>query len=231
MNKINSIKGIVTVMVVGALSQGAIALPTTGSTDDAMMQYYKENEKFACTPEELADFLSERRKSLQVVPNIMTADKFVELKAVESKDKGEDNCLTLFDNLKVMEDIKKLWQLIQDLKMPDFGNDGMGTAAQLLAQELLKAAMESVCNALTKEAAEKLINEIMDRQLGYDIKDIKEFDPKEFAKGVALNHAEDYLESEDIDPDWLDKDNHRDLMSGEISDYKESLVEETFGDD
>ena len=161
----------------------------------------------------------------------MTADKFVEQQAAASKKKGEDNCLTLFDNLKVVEDIKKLWQKIQDLKMPDFSTDGMGTAAQLLAEQLLKAAMESVCNALTKEAAEQLINEIMKRQLGYDVKDIKEFDAKEFAKGVARNHAEDYLESESIDPDWLDKENHKDLMKGEISDYKDRMVEETFGDD
>lgn len=231
MNKFNSVKGAVAVMVVSALSQGAYALPSLGgSNDDAMMQYYKENEKFACTPEELADFLSERRKSLQVVPNIMTADKFVQSRIVESQKEGEDNCLTLFDNLKVVEDIRKLWSMIQKLKIPDFGTDGMGLAAQALAMAIFEAAMQSVCNALTKEAAEALINEIMNRQLGFDVKDIKEFDPKEFAKGVALDHAGAYLESQSIDADWLDQEKHKDLMKGEINQYKDRMVEEAFED-
>ena len=42
---------------------GAVAAPVTSSAeDDVMLQYYKENEKYACTPEELADFLKSRRK-------------------------------------------------------------------------------------------------------------------------------------------------------------------------
>lgn len=208
----------------------AVAAPTIPSaSNDVMLQYYKENEKYACTPEELADFLKDRRKSLSVTPNIMSANKFVQNEAANNKD-DPDNCLTLFDNLKVVEDIQKLISKVQALKMPDFSTDGMGAAAQALATQLFDAAMQSVCNALTKEAAEQLINEIMNRQVGFDIGDIKEFDHKEFAKGVAMDHAGAYLESEGIDADWLDQENHKDLMKGEIGNQKDKLIEEAFED-
>ncbi|KDM90837.1 hypothetical protein [Photobacterium galatheae] len=228
MNNLFNFKTIASIMIASSLTHIAFAAPTLPSThDDVMLQYYKENEKYACTPEELADFLKDRRQSLAVTPNIMNADKFVQNEAAQKKD-DPDNCLTLFDNLKVVEDIQKLIAKIQKLKMPDFSTDGMGAAAQALATQLFDAAMESVCNALTKEAAEKLINEVMNRQLGFDINDVKEFDPKEFAKDMALDHAGAYLESEGIDEDWLDQENHKDLMKDEIGNQKEQLVEQAF---
>ncbi|ELP5898495.1 hypothetical protein QTV49_000369 [Vibrio vulnificus] len=224
------LKLMASIFVVMGVSGVAIAAPNIPSaSNDVMLQYYKENEKYACTPEELADFLKDRRKSLSVTPNIMSANKFVQTEAVKNKD-DPDNCLTLFDNLKVVEDIQKLIAKVQALKMPDFSTDGMGAAAQALATQLYETAMQSVCNALTKEAAEQLINEIMNRQIGFDIGDVKEFDPKEFAKGVAVDHAGAYLESEGIDADWLDDDNHKDLMKDEIGDQRDKLVEEAFKD-
>lgn len=225
--KLNLIASVVFVVGVSGTASATPSIPS--ANNDVMLQYYKENEKYACTPEELADFLKDRRKSLSVTPNIMSADRFVQNEAA-SKQNDPDNCMTLFDNLKVVEDIQKLISKVQKLKMPDFSTDGMGAAAQALATQLFDAAMQSVCNALTKEAANQLINEIMNRQLGFDISDVKEFDHKEFAKGVAMDHAGTYLESEGIDSDWLGQDNHKDLMKGEIGNQKEKLVEQAFED-
>ena len=135
-----------TLLVTVSFSNLAYAVPSIGSVNqDLMTDYYKENEKYSCSPEELADFLSERRKGLAITPALMTSSQFIENKVVIDSENGVDSCLTLFDNLKVIEDIKKLFSILQTLKMPNFSLDGMGVAAQLLAEQLLNAAMESVC--------------------------------------------------------------------------------------
>ena len=215
-------------LVAVPFSNFAYANPMGGATQDLMTDYYKENEKYSCSPEELADFLSERRKGLAISPNLMTGDQFVQNKVVVDQENGVDNCLTLFDNLKIIEDIKKLYSILQLLKMPNFSLDGMGIAAQLLAEQLLAAAMESVCNALTKEAASALINEVMDRKLGFDMDSIKEFDHKKFAKEVATEHAKDYLSSKGVNPNWLDKENHEELLKSELNKQKDKIVDKVF---
>jgi hypothetical protein len=220
---------LVAALVMGVAPQIAVAAPSVAG-DNPMLQYYKVNEKYACTPEELADYIKERRKPLDAKPNVVTATKFVQNEITQKKDDGEDNCLTLFDNLNVVKEINDLIKKIQDMSMPDFSTDGMGLAAQELGKRLMESAMNSVCNALTKEAATNLINEIMSRELGYDMDDAKEFDAKSFAKEIANDHAEDYLESKDIDPDWLDEENHQDLMKDEIDDQKDTLKDSLFED-
>lgn len=218
------------VFMLSLASHSVMAAPISSSGDAPMLQFYKANEKYACTPQELADFMSERRKSLTAKPNIMTASQFTENEIATQSDE-EESCLTLFDNLDVVKEIQDLVSKVQDLSMPDFSTDGMGMAAQELAKRLYDSAMDSVCNALTKEAAAELINEIMSRELGFDIDDMTEFDPKGFAKDVAMDHSEAYLSSKGIDPDWLDNDNHQDLMKDEIESKKNILKEDLFKDD
>lgn len=230
MNNSQKIKTITCVVCASFFTHAAIAAEASGgkAADDAMLQYYKVSEKYACSPEELASFLEKRRKSLTIAPNIMTADQFIKVEAAKKKKKGEDNCLTLFDNLDVLKKIQKLISKLQNLKMPDFSTNGVGSAASTLAKAMYEAAKESICNALTKKAAEKLINQIMSRKLGMDMDDIKEFDAKKFAKGLAKDHAKAYLKSKDIDSDWLDPDEHKDLMKGMMDDQKDKLAKEAF---
>ncbi len=215
---------IVLPLFLASYTSTALSMPANNST---MAEYYKENEKFTCSPEELADYLVKKRKSLEVAPNIVDADTFISNENKKKKD-DPDNCNTLFEDLKVVEEIKKLIEKIKKLEMPSFGDGSMMESAKLLAQKLYENAMESICNALTKEAAEKLIDEIMNRELGFDMGDVKEFDAKEFAKDMAMDHAGEYLESKGIDKDWLDEDEHQDLMSDEIGNHKDKMVDRAF---
>ncbi|ELP6119097.1 hypothetical protein QTV43_000210 [Vibrio vulnificus] len=155
---------------------------------------------------------------------IPTVKEHIQEQAVRNKD--EDNCLTLFNDLQVVEDIKKLIKVIQSLSISMPTTDGMGEAAKALAKRMVEQATDAVCNALTKEAAKKLINEIMDRQLGFDVDDIQSMDPKKFALDLAKEHAGAQLESKGIDADWLDSDEHQGLMKGLVESEKDDLMEE-----
>ncbi|CAH7153036.1 conserved exported hypothetical protein [Vibrio chagasii] len=196
------------------------------SKEEKLTQYTHYNNEFVCTPSEVGTFMSATTTSLFSKVDIPTVKEHIQQQAVQNKDE-EDNCLTLFEDLKVVEDIKKLIKAIQALSISMPTTDGMGEAAKALAKRMVEQATDAVCNALTKEAAKKLINEIMSRQLGYDIDDIQSMEPKEFALELAKEHAGAHLESKGIDSDWLDNEEHQDLMDGLVESEKDDLMEQS----
>ncbi|UKA04642.1 hypothetical protein [Photobacterium damselae] len=220
MNKF--IKTILVMVAAIGYSECANAVTISNST----IEQYNQNSIYNCDAKELSTFIEQSTKPLFIPLPVPNAEQFTQEKAAQ----GGDPCLSLFNNLDALKDLQKVLDVIQNFQMPSMPSmDGIAIAAKLLAKKMVAMATQSVCNALTKQAAMAVINTAMHNKIGMSLDEMKSFDPKEYAKGLALDAAENKLSEHGIDNKWLygsNKDDYINMIHDEAKDRANDMLKE-----
>ncbi|MGR5365727.1 hypothetical protein [Photobacterium damselae] len=218
-------KFIKTILVMAAAigySECANAAVVSNST----IEEHNQNSIYNCDAKELSTFIEQSTKPLFIPLPVPNAEQFTKEKAAQ----GGDPCLSLFNNLDALKDLQKVLDLIQNFQIPSMPSmDAIAIAAKLLAKKMVAMATQSVCNALTKQAAMAVINKAMHNKIGMSLDEMKNFDPKEYAKGLALDAAENKLSEYGIDNKWLygdNKDDYINMIQDEVKYRAGDMLEE-----
>lgn len=208
------------------LTQASFALDASQLLDDeqteAILQETRANEKYSCSPEDLANYIDVVSAPLKVRPALPSAKEHINNRAAEQTANGEEDCSMNFADMQLVKDLNKLIDKVKafdpSLALPP-SSEPIWPLIKQLSQQIYDALLAGVCGALTEELAMELVNEIMNHELGFDLKDVKKFDKNEF----ALDIAEDYLDEKGIDNDVLDPEDWEDMFgdhTGDIYDDK-----------
>lgn len=188
---------------------------------DAIMKATRASDKYSCTPEEVANYLERSTPSSGMQPAVPTFSTHLNNQIIEKQENGEESCFSAFGDNEIMKKLEELMELLDNMNpsasIPS--TDAVMALMKELAKKMWEAAKEGVCGHLTQEAAEKLVNEIMNKKLGYDINDIKSFDEEAFAKGQAI----EYMNSEGVDNRWLNQDQWKDIFSDEAKGHYDEM--------
>lgn len=191
---------------------------------DKIMKTLRASDKYACTPEQLANYIDRSSASLKMTPSIPTSIDHIKNKAIKDKENGEESCVAAFGDLQVIKDFNKIMEYIQSIDPSSWmtSGDAIMTALNKLADEFMEAAKNGICGQLTAKAANKLVNSILKQKLGYDLNDAEKFDSKKFAKKHATNYAEGYATSKGVDKRIVHEDKWEKMFGDQTQDqYKE----------
>ena len=188
---------VTSVIGVQTFASPVVELIPTKVQQDAIMKEMRASDKFSFTPDEVANYLDRSTPSSSMKPAVPTFKTHVNNQIIEKNESGEVSCFAAFGDNEIMKKMQQLMELLNNmdpsLSLPT--TDAVMAIMSELTNKMWEAAKEGVCGQLTQEAAKKLVDEIMNKKLGYDIDDIKTFDKDKYAK----QQAKSYLNSEDVD--------------------------------
>lgn len=211
------------------LTQTSLALDASQLLDDekteAILQETRANEKYSCSPEDLANYIDIVSVPLKIRTALPSAKEHINNRAAEQTAKGEDDCSMNFADMQLVKDLNKLIDKVKafdpSLALPP-SNEPIWPLIKQLSQQIYDALLAGVCGALTEELAMELVNEIMNHELGFDLKDVAKFDKNKF----ALDVAKDYLDEKGIDNDVLEPEKWEGMFGGHTNDiYKDKKGE------
>lgn len=166
--------------------------PTQEQTEQIMLQT-RVSSKYSCTPEQLAGYIEQSSSSLSMRPSVPDAKEHINNQVIESQASGEESCFAAFGNMDVINDMKRLLETIQALDpsalMPS--NDAIMALLKQLADQLYSAAMDGVCGTFTQELAMEMVNDMMEHELGFDMKDVNAFDANKYSQKQAKSFMSD----------------------------------------
>ncbi|MDK9793888.1 hypothetical protein [Vibrio sp. D431a] len=194
------------------LASVLVATPsmTAYASTDAISKVVNSNAKYTCDAGELDAYIAQVTKPMYVPIPVTSVDEHIQNQMAKKQVEGEADtaCFNLAMDNSLFDKISDLIKTIKELEVPVPPNI-LDSLMKALKQQM-DNLYEGICNAMTKEFAQKKIEEYIESKHDIDVSQLKGLSEKENRDALLKDMGEDMLMEEmqkkGVDDRWANMD-------------------------